>query len=103
MFIDLLLKKNGKILFFVFLILFTITTCVGIGFVVNNLNTNVLQFSFNLECFSYICCYDEKCGPENIGTRAGSMLPYEYHRVRCSYMHGQRAFLSHHFRKRCSM
>ena len=44
MFIDLLLKKNGKILFFVFLILFTITTCVGIGFVVNNLNTNVLQF-----------------------------------------------------------
>lgn len=44
MFIDFLLKKNGKIMFFVFLIIFTITTCVGIGFVVNNLNTNVLEF-----------------------------------------------------------
>ena len=44
MFIDFLLKKNGKIMFFVFLIIFTITICGGIGFVVNNLNTNVLQF-----------------------------------------------------------
>ena len=44
MFIDLLLMKSGNILFFVFLILFTITSCFGIGFVLNNLNTNVLQF-----------------------------------------------------------
>ena len=44
MFIDLLLKKNGKILFFVFLVIFMVTTSIGIVFVVNNLNTNVLKF-----------------------------------------------------------
>lgn len=44
MFIDLLLKKNGKILFFVFLVVFMVTTSIGIVFVVNNLNTNVLKF-----------------------------------------------------------
>ena len=44
MFIDLLLKKNGKILFFVFLVIFIVTTSIGIVFVVNNLNTNVLKF-----------------------------------------------------------
>ena len=44
MFIELLLKKNGKILFFVFLLFFIITTTIGVVFVANNLNTNVLEF-----------------------------------------------------------
>ena len=41
---ELLLKKNGKILFFVFLLLFCLMTTIGIVFVVNSLNTNVLEF-----------------------------------------------------------
>ena len=45
MFINFLLKKNGKILFFVFLLVFIITTTIGTIFVVNNLNTNVLKFN----------------------------------------------------------
>ena len=44
MFVELLLKKNGKILFFVFLLIFVVTTVFGVVFVVNNLNTNTLVF-----------------------------------------------------------
>ena len=55
--------------------------------------TNVLQISFKLECFSYICDYNEKYALENMCSPACRMVPYEYHRFRCTYMHGQPAFV----------
>lgn len=45
MFIELLLKKNGKILFAVFMLLFVVTVIIGTMFVVNNLNTSVKTFN----------------------------------------------------------
>ena len=47
MLIELLLKKNGKVLFFVFLSLFIITTIVGTMFVVNSININVKTFDID--------------------------------------------------------
>ena len=55
--------------------------------------TNVLQISFKLECFSYICAYDEKCALENMYSLADSMVLYEYHRFRCAYLYGFSAFV----------
>ena len=44
MFVELLLKKNGKILFAVFLLLFFVTVIIGTMFVINSINTSVKTF-----------------------------------------------------------
>lgn len=44
MFVELLMKKNGKLLFAVFLLIFIIMTGFGVSFVINNLNTTTETF-----------------------------------------------------------
>lgn len=44
MLVELLMKKNGKMLFGVFLVIFAITAAIGITFAVNNLNTTIATF-----------------------------------------------------------
>ena len=70
MFIELLMKKNGKLLFGVFLVVFVVATALGTVFVVNNINS--VTATFNKDGYALYIGNENNAKAEAYSFKAGT-------------------------------